>query len=476
MTRAFYYAWVILLCAGCAVGPNFKVPDANPPATFRGAAQTPTNSMGDVAWWQLFRDPTLQSLVRTALTNNYDLRLATARVEQARALLAQSRSAFYPHFGYQVGGGAARNVLGGLPADTGSGSAAGGELAGNVSWEIDLWGRLRRLNESARAQYLASEEARRNVMISLIANVAEAYFQLLTLDEDLVIAQATTNALAQSLTLFNQRLQFGISSKLESASAAAALATAAASIPETRRQAAIQENQIRVLLGLNPGPIGRMTGALRTESIPEVPPGLPSALLERRPDIREATQIMRSANAQVGVAVANFYPQITLTGLFGAVSPELLPFTSGSAGAWSLAGNLAGPIFEGGLLKGQLAQARANWEAAQAQYQSTVLNAFQEVSNALISQQELAHERVEQTRAVTAYEEAVDVANQRYRGGQASYYELLQEQQLLFPAQTALAQTLLNQLLSSVQLYKALGGGWKADLSDLSASEAASQP
>jgi outer membrane protein, multidrug efflux system len=460
--RPLHYLWCLLLACGCAVGPNFKVPDAHAPATFRGAEQASTNSLDNLAWWQLFRDPVLQGLVHTALTNNYDLRVAAARVEESLALLAQSRSVFYPQLGYQGAGGGGRNVSGGVPANTGSGVVAGGELAGNVSWEIDLWGRLRRLSESARAQYLATEEARRNVTISLIASVTQAYFQLLALDENLAIAQQTTNSLGQSLTLFNQRLEGGVSSKLESASAGAALASAAATIPEVRRQIVIQENQIRVLLGFNPGPVARPPGALQAESVPEVPPGLPSDLLERRPDIRQATQLLRSANAQVGVATANFYPHITLTGLFGEASPELLPFTAGTVGAWSVAGNLAGPIFQGGLLKAQLRQARAAWEAASFQYQSTVLNAFQEVSNALVSQRELANERTEQARAVAAYQEAVAVANERYVGGQASYYELLQEQQLLFPAQNAFTQTVLNQLLSTVQLYKALGGGWSA--------------
>jgi multidrug efflux system outer membrane protein len=199
---------------------------------------------------------------------------------------------------------------------------------------------------------------------------------------------------------------------------------------------------------------------LHNETVPEIPPGLPSDLLQRRPDIRQAEELLRSANAQVGVATANFYPRFTLTGLFGEASPELLPFTAGTVGAWSVAANLAGPIFQGGALKAQLRQARAGWEAAAAQYQATVLNAFQEVSDALVSQRELANERVEQTRAVNAYQEAVEVANQRYLGGQASYYELLLQQQLLFPTQNTLTQVLLNQLLASVQLYKALGGGW----------------
>ncbi len=333
-------------------------------------------------------------------------------------------------------------------------------LTGNVSWEIDFWGRIHRLTESSRASYFATDEARRNVMISLIANVAQSYFQLLALDEELAIAQQTSNSFGQSLTLFRNRLRGGVSSKLETSAAEAALASAAATIPELRRQTVLQENQLRVLLGLNPGPVARPPGALEAESLPDIPAGLPSDLLERRPDIRQAVQLMRAANAQIGVAQADFYPRITLTGLLGAVSPDLTTLSGGAASAWSAGANLTGPIFEGGLLKGQLRQARAAWDEARFQYQATVLNAFQEVSDALVSRQELATERVEQSRAVAAYQEAVQVANQRYVGGQASYYELLQEQQLLFPAQNALAQTFLNQLLATVQLYKALGGGW----------------
>jgi multidrug efflux system outer membrane protein len=450
----------LVLAAGCAVGPAFKSPDPHPPAAFRGAEGAGTNSLGDLPWWALFQDPALQVLIRSALTNNYDLRVAAARVEESRALLAQSRSVFYPQVTYQGSSGAAKNVVGGVPYDIGGGAGKGNDLAGSVSWEIDFWGRIRRLNESARAQYLATGEARRDVTISLVSGVAQSYFQLLALDDELVIAEDATNSFAQSLKLFNQRLQGGVSSRLETAAAEAAMASAAAAIPELRRQIVLQENQLRVLLGLNPGPVPRRPLALREQTLPEVPPGLPSALLERRPDIRRATQLMRAANAQVGLATANFYPHITLTGLFGEVSSELVPFTSGAVSAWALAGNLAGPVFQGGLLRAQLRQARAAWDEARLQYYSTVLNAFREVSDALVSCQELARERREQGRAVAAYQEAVQVANQRYHAGRANYYELLQEQQQLFPAQTALTQTLLNQLLSTVQLYKALGGGW----------------
>ncbi len=455
-----FAGWAVLLLAGCAVGPNYKQPDAHAPDAFRSEASAHTNSLGDLPWWQLFQDTNLQALIRTALTNNYDLRVAAARVEESRALLAQSRSQFYPQVTYQGASGYGRNTLGGGPYYGNTGVGRGDSFAGDVSWEIDFWGRIRRLSEAARAQYFATDEARHNVTISLISTVAQSYFQLLALDAEMAIARETTNSFGQSLKLFNDRMRGGVSTKLETSAAEAALASAAATIPELRRQMAIQENQIRVVLGFNPGPVARPDGALQTESLPVVPAGLPSDLLERRPDIRQSAQLLRAANAQIGVAQANFFPRISLTGFFGEVSPGLTAFSGGTLGAWSAAGNIAGPLFEGGLLKGQLHQARAAWDEARFEYQSTVLNAFQDVSDALVSRQELTLERVEQSRAVSAYQEAVLVANRRYLGGEASYYELLQEQQLLFPAQNALTQTVLNELLATVQLYKALGGGW----------------
>jgi outer membrane protein, multidrug efflux system len=300
-------------------------------------------------------------------------------------------------------------------------------------------------------------------MISLIAGVAQSYFQLLALDEELVIAQDTTNSFGQSLGIFRERLHGGVSSRLETDAAEAALASAAATIPELRRQIVSVENQIRVELGMNPGEIVRRPHALQTEILPDIPPGLPSALLERRPDIQEAEQVVRSANASIGASKANFYPQFSLTGLFGEVSPQLYFFSGGTEAAWAAAGDFAGPLFTGGLLKGRLHQAEASWDEARFQYQSTILNAFHEVSDNLASRQELAAERQEWERAVAVYKDAVLVANQRYLGGQANYYELLQEQQLLFPAQNSLTQTLLNQLLATVQLYEALGGGWKSE-------------
>ncbi len=450
----------LLLLAGCVAGPEYKRPAVNAPQNFRGDTSVQTNSLGDMPWWELFRDETLQALIRGALTNNYDIRIAAARVEQARAILAENRAGYFPQITYAGVAGGGRNAEDGSPFP-GLGQTQWYEATGNVSWEIDLWGRIRRMNESARAQFLATAEARTNVMLSLITTVAADYFQLLALDQELQIARETTNSFGQSLKIFSERLRGGVSSKLETAAAEAAQASAAATVPELERQSVVEENQISLLLGLNPGPIMRNKKLLEELLPPDVPPGLPSALLQRRPDIRQAEQVVRSANAQIGAARANFYPQFTLTALFGQVSPELSTFTSGGANAWSVLGTLAGPIFQGGLLKGQYNQARAAWEEAALQYQSAVLNALQEVSNALIAREQLARERIEQARAVKAYEEAVQVAGERYTAGQANYYELLQEQQLLFPAENALTQTELNQLLAIVQLYRALGGGWR---------------
>ena len=447
------------------MGPNYQRPAVQPPAAFRGDTEISTNSFANLPWWQVFHDETLQCLIRVALTNNYDLRIAVTRVEQARALAAQARSQFFPQLDYALLGGKGRNVSGNEPSPTGTGGAVVGGDA-NASWEIDLWGRIRRLNESARAQLLASEEARRDVTISLIAQVAQDYFQLVALDQQLDIARRSTNSFGDSLKIFDERLQGGVASKLETSSAEALMDAAAATIPGLEQQIALQENQLSVLLGQNPGAIGRGNAALDPQIPPEVPAGLPSSLLERRPDIREAEQQLHSANAQVGVAKAGFFPQLNLTGLLGGVSPELAASTSGGAlAAWEIAAGLTGPLFHGGQLRAQYAQARAAREQAALQYQATVLNAFQEISSALISRAQLAAASTQQGRAVDAYKIAVKIALERYRMGNADYYEVLQEQQLLFPAEDSLVQIQLNQLLAMVQLYRALGGGWEVDAS-----------
>jgi multidrug efflux system outer membrane protein len=454
----------LLLCAvhlaGCAVGPNYKRPAIDSPSAFRGDTRPSSRDTGEVDWWQVYQDPTLQGLIREALTNNYDLRIAIARVEQASALAMQARSQFVPSVSYNGTVSRGRNYVFGSGFPN-SGITVNSALATlNAFWEVDLWGRVRRLNESARAQFLASEEARRGVRLTLVSNVATAYFQLLELDQELEIASRTTNSFAESVRIFSQRVEGGTASALESSRAEAALDDAAAAVPAIRQRISNTENQVSILLGRNPGLIAR-PNPLPPEEMPEIPVGLPSALLERRPDVREAEQLLHSANAQIGQAVAEFFPKIGLTALLGKVSPELTAFTLGGANAWGIAAQGTGPLFEGGRLVGQYRQTKAARSEAELRYRQTVLNALREVSDALVSRLELAEIRQHQAHEVTALETAVKLSSERYVAGKASYYEVLEAQQQLFPSQLNLARTKRDQLLAVVTLYKALGGGWQ---------------
>ncbi|NSW86216.1 MAG: efflux transporter outer membrane subunit [Syntrophobacteraceae bacterium] len=454
---------LLALClSGCALGPNYRRPAIDAPENFRSAI-TPAEqrSLADLPWWEIFKDETLQRLMDEALQNNYDLLIAAARVEQARQIAAQARGQFFPQMAYDGIVARGKNSFLAAPSPNGGMTEDSALLNLNVFWEIDFWGRIRRLNEAARAQYLATEEGRMGVVVSLVADVAQAYFELLELDLELEIAKRNTLSREETLRIFTQRLEGGVASKLETASAEALVSSVAASIPELERQIVLKENQINVLLGRNPGPVSRNATLLEQVEPPEIPAGLPSALLERRPDIRQAEQNLRAANAQIGVAMANFFPQIGLTTVFGKTSPELSAFTAGTANLWAVAGTMTGPLFQGGTLVAQYRQAKAAWEEARLAYEQVVLNAFQEVSNALISRQKLATARAQQARAVKAYGDAVQVSTKRYVFGKASYYEVLLSQQNLFPAETILAQIELSRLLTVVQLYKALGGGWQ---------------
>lgn len=450
-----------ILLSGCAVGPNYQRPKVNAPTEYRGVeGATQQASIADLPWWEVFKDDQLRSLVQIALANNYDLRIAVTRIEQSRQIAAQARAQYFPFLNYSVGSGYGKNAFDGTVVGNG-GKEQGSFLgAASVAWEADLWGRLRRENEAARAQYLATEQARRGVMLSLVSDLAQAYFELLDLDLQLDIAMQTTESFTQTLKLFNQRLEGGVASKLDTSRAAAAQATAAASIPELERQIALKENQISVLLGDNPNPIAHTAKLLDQIVPPDIPAGLPSALLERRPDVLVAEEQMRFANAQVGVAAANFFPRIGLTALFGRASSPLSSLSSGQTTVWSVAGNLAGPIYQGGALKAQQRQAVAFWEQTRLQYQQTAQIAFQDVSNALISRQKYEAIRTGQARAVQAYQESVKVSLQRYLAGKSSYFEVLDAQLQLFPAENSLAVTELNRRTVIVQLYKALGGGW----------------
>jgi outer membrane protein, multidrug efflux system len=452
----------LTLFSGCAVGPNYKRPVVNTPENFRFAETQGTNSIADLPWWEVFKDPMLQDLVRTALTNNYDLKQAVARVEQSRNLAIAARSAFFPQISYSGNIGRGRNALYNAPTPTGGATDSSALASLNAFWEIDFWGRIRRLSQAAQAQYLATDEARRGVTLTLISDVATTYFQLLDLDQELEIQRAATNAYAGSYRIFNDRRINGVASKLETDRAAAALANAAAIIPQLELQIATTENQLNVLLGRNPGPVPRGSLSGQSPLAPEVPAGLPSALLRRRPDVLAAEQSLIAANANIGVSIANFFPQIGLTTFLGRASPQLSSFTAGAGNFWDAGATLTGPLFQGGQLRAQYRVSKAQFQEARAAYQQTVLTALEDVSDALISRQMLAEESVFDAQAVVALESSVQLATERYLNGKSSYYEVLQAQQELYPAQRTQVQTQAGELIAVVQLYEALGGGWPA--------------
>ena len=444
-------ALLLLLLTGCRLGPNYKRPVLQTPPDFYAERQINTSSEADLVWWELFKDTALQNLIREALKNNYDLQVALARVEEERAFAGVTRSQFFPQVGYNASISGLDNRV----------FANHTYYSYNFStiWEIDLFGRIRKLNEAQRAVYFSSEEARRDVRLVVLADVAQAYFQLRALDADVEIAERTVKSFQDTLEIFQHRFQGGAASGLEVARAQAALSNVAAVIPDLRRQIVAQEVALNLLLGRSPGPISR--GATLAEQFvpPEVPTGLPSQLLERRPDIRKTEQSLIAANANVGVAKANFFPTISLTGLFGGISPQLSELT-GSGKAWSLAGNLAGPLFTGGRLKNEYRASMAQRDQAQIAFEKNVTQAFGEVSVALSAHQELAKAYQEQRNSVEAYRESVRLSLIRYDSGFASYLDIINAQIEMYPAERAAIIYDLGRKLALVDLYRSLGGGW----------------
>lgn len=453
MRRTWTAAVLSLLLAGCTVGPKYNRPSLQPPTDFYAERQITTSSEADLAWWDLFKDPVLQSLIREALKNNYDLQVALARVEQERALAGVTRSEYFPQVGYgaSISGQRAPFPL------VASHTYYSYNL--NTIWEIDLFGRIRRLNEAQRAVYFASEEAKRDVRLLVLAEVAQGYFQLRALDADIEISRRTVKSFQDTLDIFQRKFEGGAASGLEVARARAALANVAAAIPDLQRQIVAQEVALNLLLGRNPGPIDRGSALAEQFDPPDVPTGLPSQLLERRPDIRQAEETLIAANADVGVAKANFFPTISLTGLLGGVSPQLSELTA-SGKAWSLAGNLAGPLFTAGRLKNEYRAALAQRDQVRIAFEKTVTQAFGEVSSSLSAHQELAKAYENQLTSVAAYRESVQLSSIRYDSGLASYLEIIDAEIQMYPAELSAVIYDLGRKVALVNLYRALGGSW----------------
>ena len=456
MRKTSTVALLSLLLTGCTVGPKYKRPVLQPPPDFYAERQISTSSAADLAWWDLFRDPVLQALIREALKNNYDLQVALARVEEERAFAGVTRSQYFPQVGYgaSISGRQSRLFE----------NHTYYAYNFNTIWEIDLFGRIRKLNEAQRAVYFASEDARRDIRILVLSEVAQGYFQLRALDADLEVASRTVKSFQDTLDIFQARFKGGDASGLEVSRAQAALSNVAAVIPDLRRQIVAQEVALNLLLGRNPGPIPRGSALTEQFDPPEVPTGLPSQLLERRPDLREAEERLITANANVGVAKADFFPTISLTGLFGGISPQLSELTA-SGKAWSLAGNLAGPLFTAGRLKNQYRATLAQRDQAKITFEKTVTQAFGEVTTSLSAHQELAKAYKEQLTSVEAYRESVRLSLIRYDSGLANYLEIIDAQIQMYPAERSAIIYDLGRKVALVDLYRSLGGGW--NLSDL---------
>jgi multidrug efflux system outer membrane protein len=453
----------LLAVSGCTVGPNYKRPAVPTPPEFRGDSRTPNAvppsvSFGQQKWWDTFQDETLRDLIRTALSENYDVRIAASRILQARAQLGVTRADQLPTITAGVSTVNERTPVSvGRPVIETSGTA----ITAALSWELDFWGRYRRATESARASLLAQEWAQRQVMNSLVSDVASAYFQLRELDLELEISRRTLATRKDSLRLTQVLADGGATSMLDVRQAEQLVYGASAAIPDLERQIEQQENFLSTLIGNDPQSIARGKSLIEQPHAMEVPAGLPSSLLERRPDIRQAEQQLIAANAQIGVAKADFFPRISLTAAGGAQSSALSSLFSGPAGLWSVGGNAIQPVFEGGRIRNRVRFAEARTEEATLVYKQTVQQAFRDVSDALVGYRKNQEFRAQQEQLTHSAEEAQKLSNMRYKGGASSYLEVLDSDTRYFSAQLSLAQAQLRELQSLVQIYRSLGGGWE---------------
>jgi multidrug efflux system outer membrane protein len=459
-----------LLLAACKVGPSYHRPviDA-PPAFLYGPAEAAASVNTD--WWKQFDDPILSQLIVDGLQNNKNIKIAAANVQQASAVVTSTRSALFPQVNYQ--GAASRNRLSesgpsAVPRNVPNPINEYQVLAG-ATWEIDLWGRIRRLTESAQADLLATKEARRGVILSLVASVASDYLQLRGLDEQLAMAQRTLAGYAESRNVIELKFQYGRVSQLNVEQARLRYETAAAQIPQIKSQIATLENALSILLGKNPGTIPRGKTIFELAS-PTVPSGIPSELLERRPDLLQSEQQLVAANALIGAAEAEYFPTISLTGAAGYSSIQLSNLFKGPAHTWSYGGGITGPIFTGGLIYGQVKQAEAAQNAALIGYQAAIQSAFADVDDALASHQELSEQVAAQERLVTAARAYVQLSQTLYDGGREPYSTVLQAEEDLFPAELNLAALRANLYTGMVVIYKAMGGGWVDDAATLTAA------
>ena len=463
MRRLIALSLIMLLASGCAVGPNYKRPSVTVPGTYRGAipqeaTQPAAESIGDQKWWEVFQDPQLQDLIHTALQQNYDVRIAATRILQAQAQVGITRADQLPTIS---GGVEAVNQRSARSKFFPAFETSSNQVDLSLAWELDFWGKYRRATESARANLLATQWARQAVISTLVSDVAAAYFQLRELDLELEISRRTLASRRDSLQLTQTLASGGATSMLDVRQAEQLVFTAAETIPDLERRIEQQENFLSILLGNNPGPITRGTKLTEQPHAPEIPAGLPSSLLERRPDIRQAEAQLIAANAQIGVAKAAYFPQITLTASGGYQSSALTSLFTGPAGLWNFGGSLVQPIFTGGRIRSNVKFTEARQQEAALIYQQTIQQAFRGVSDALVEYRKDREFREQQEQLTFSAQDAARLSETRYRGGATSYLEVLTNETNYFDAELGLAQAQLNELLGLVRIYSNLGGGWQ---------------
>jgi outer membrane protein, multidrug efflux system len=454
---------LMALSSGCVIGPNYKKPAVPSPSVYRGVSPEPAvtpdvASFGDQKWWDAFQDDALRDLIRSALQQNYDVQIAAARILEARARLGITRADQLPEVN-----AAALVVNERLPRAAGrpASETSPTEVSLSLAWELDFWGKFRRATESARASLLSEEWAQRQIISSLVSDVASAYFQLREQDLELEISRQTLASRKDSLRLTQLLADRGATSMLDVRQAEQLVFGAGASIPDLERRIEQQENFISILVGRNPEGIARGRRLVDQPHPPEVPAGLPSSLLERRPDILQAEQQLVAANAQIGVAKADYFPQISLTAVGGYQSSALTRLFAGPSGLWTFGASAVQPLFEGGRIRNRVRFAEARTQEVTFVYQRTVQQAFREVSDALVGYRKSQEVRSQQQQLTSAAEDATRLSNMRYRGGAASYLEVLDSETRFFAAQLALAQAELRELQSLVEIYRSLGGGWQ---------------
>lgn len=475
MSRAFAAVVLVLalVAGGCLVGPDYQRPEVETPAAWRLDARQ-SRQIAQAGWWRQFGDPVLEELIDVALRENLDLLIAAARVEQYAALYGVARADLFPQVGASLDAQRQRvSEQGANPLPSGY-QVTANSLQGalNASWEVDLWGRVRRANQAARANLLASEEGRRGAVLSLVAAVAGAYVNLRSLDHQLEIARRTAELRRDSYRLFTLRLEGGLISEVELNQVKSEYEQALATIPQLQKAVVQAENALSLLLGRNPGAVNRGKN-LADLALPAIPAGLPSDLLERRPDIRQAEQTLVAANAQIGVAKAAYFPAISLTGLFGTASAELSDLFAGPAKTWQYGASLSLPIFTAGRLAGQVQAAEAVRKQALLSYQKAIQTAFREVDDALVDQALTREQLAAQERQVRALKDYARFARLRYDNGYTSYLEVLDAERTLFSAELAYTQTQGGLFQAMISLYKAMGGGWEETPPPLPAHKAA---